>query len=756
MVRTWTFTDDCGNTTTRTQTITVEDTEAPVAPAAPANVNVQCADDVPPPVNMTAVDNCDGDITVGPDPDITENPCGFTMVRTWTFIDNCGNTTMRSQTITVEDTEAPVAPAAPGDVNVQCEDDVPPPVNLTANDNCDGDITVGPTPDITPNPCGFTMVRTWTFIDDCGNTTMRTQTITVEDNEAPIIYGVEGDMEIDCTEEEPPVANVWAEDNCDGIVDVIYDQQTTDIDCGYILVRTWDAVDACGNPALTQMQTITVVDNVPPVIDNCPDDLDLNCDDVVPPPVDIIAHDECGDVDVMYFEDTEAGVCPLIETITRSWFAFDDCGNCKMCQQEIKIYDNNPPVLVGVPGPVTIECHEPIPTDMPTATDDCGDADVVELPSTIDPTICDSEYVLTRHFLATDNCGHTATASQIVTVEDNTAPVFDNCPEDLVIDCEDDVPPVPNVTASDNCDVEFDIVFDSVTDGPIPDPEAAHHCMLMQPESPFYDTDWAVFLPAFALEGYEFYTLVEGSWKDYANGTAHIEAEVVSTANPNGGFIVDVWLQDGMNWDDWSNQAWDTGYKDDFGVAGLNYLDWFYYIITSGAATMTGTGDFTGSQLTLTHAPASLFYGYQVGVAANNVNEEDGSGGWFLYTGTFVDSSIGFEDDVMGAGDFGFDHDCCPKYTVTRTWTATDCAGNETICSYTISFDDLQAENEVPTVGCPGDFNEDGYIDTGDILMLLSDFGCEVGNCPCDLNGDERTDTQDILIFLSLFDTPCE
>src|SRR5690606_9931988 len=46
ITRTWTFTDDCNNASSVSQTITVTDTTDPVAPAAPADITYESIDDL--------------------------------------------------------------------------------------------------------------------------------------------------------------------------------------------------------------------------------------------------------------------------------------------------------------------------------------------------------------------------------------------------------------------------------------------------------------------------------------------------------------------------------------------------------------------------------------------------------------------------------------------------------------------------------------------------------------------------------------
>lgn len=56
---------------------------------------------------------------------------------------------------------------------------------------------------------------------------------------------------------------------------------------------------------------------------------------------------------------------------------------------------------------------------------------------------------------------------------------------------------------------------------------------------------------------------------------------------------------------------------------------------------------------------------------------------------------------------------------------------------------------------CPFDYNDDGVVNTGDLLIFLSAFGCS-SNCEAfDLNADGLVNTADLLIFLSAFGSTC-
>jgi hypothetical protein len=116
------------------------------------------------------------------------------------------------------------------------------------------------------------------------------------------------------------------------------------------------------------------------------------------------------------------GSCEDDFTLIRSWTATDRCGNALSASQTIVVRDTVPPILVGVPADLTVECASLVPPPAPvTATDACA-APRIRLEEVITLRRCTNDFVLTRTWIATDRCDNESRESQVVTVRDVIPP----------------------------------------------------------------------------------------------------------------------------------------------------------------------------------------------------------------------------------------------------------------------------------------------------------------------------------------------
>ena len=472
---TYTYNDTC-NSIEHVQTITVIDDVKPVL-EIPADITVEC-DEVPEVGEASATDNCDTDVTIKFDgEDRTDGQCedSYTLTRTWTATDNCGNSTTLSQTITVQDTTKPVL-TIPADETVEC-DNVPEIGVASATDNCDADVQVDfieEKIEYGDDDCADTYIifRIWKATDNCGNTDLKTQKITVQDTTAPVLT-IPADETVEC-DAVPNPGIATAVDNCDENVRVEYNgEDRTDGECAdnYTLTRTWTATDCAGN-STTLKQVITVQDTTDPKI-VVPADITVECDEV-PEIGEATGTDNCDDDVTIEFVDEKRidGACQDSYTLTRTWRATDNCGNDVTGTQTITVQDTTDPILT-VPADVTVECDAVPAVGQASATDNC-DADVlVEFVNEdrVDGD-CPNNYTLYRIWIATDNCGNTATKTQIITVLDRTKPTF-TAPEDTTIytdaECKYDASTdaTGDVTdESDNCSEALEATYeDKVEEG---------------------------------------------------------------------------------------------------------------------------------------------------------------------------------------------------------------------------------------------------------------------------------------------------
>ena len=411
ITRSWTATDECGNSTVQTQEITVEDSEPPVLSGVPSDVTVDC-NTIPSAANVVATDNCSSSVT----PvyvEVVGTGCPYTITRSWTATDECGNSTVQTQEITVEDSEPPVLSGVPSDVTVDCNT-IPSAANVVATDNCSNSVTPVYT-EVVGTGCPYTITRTWTATDECGNSTVQTQEITVEDTESPVLSGVPNDVTVDCNT-IPSAAAVIATDNCSSSVTPVY-TEVVGTGCPYTITRTWTATDECGNSTV-ETQEITVEDTESPVLSNVPNDVTVDCN-TIPSVATVIATDNCSSsVTPVYIEVVGTG-CPY--TIIRTWTATDECGNSTTRTQEITVEDTESPVLSGVPSDVTVDCNTIPSAENVIATDNC---DVNVLVGFTEEVGDGCPFLITRTWTAIDDCGNTSSATQIITVEDQTPPTL--------------------------------------------------------------------------------------------------------------------------------------------------------------------------------------------------------------------------------------------------------------------------------------------------------------------------------------------
>ena len=334
------------------------------------------------------------------------------------------------------------------------------------------------------------------------------------------------------------------------------------------------------------------IDEIPPAVEECPEDAQYSCADEWNVGTPVFSDDSSFDVVASEEEISEGCTTTYVYT----WTAIDACGNESTCETTIQVTDDEAPTIEGLPEDLTIECDDLLPEFNISASDNCSGVSLT-VEDVFIPGDCPSTGTIEYIVVATDDCGNEANASFTITIEDNTSPELIGVPDNIILNCGDPLPEPPMVDVIDSCDPNVEVIFSEEINEVEGDA-----CTLILPLNEYYDEDWALILPDFA-PGYEFYHLVSGSWIDNGDGTASIEASFASVDNPNGGWNATVDLYNGLDWDAWSNQDFPTNYKDDFNLAGDEYLNWIYYLI-SDASYMEGWGDFEGSYFNLSHAPS--------------------------------------------------------------------------------------------------------------------------------------------------------
>ena len=527
IVRTWTATDDCGNTSSADQIITLVDAVAPYFTSVPADVDLECGDDLPMEL-ATAEDVCSGVTVTMADVEGDANCTGMAVItRTFTATDGCGNSSTAVQTITRVDTEAPSGTVMDAEVSCEEYDATAAYGSYETSDNCMSDVSVSWTEvnaggtlvydedesgDVSSDasnptnlgvlPVGTTTITGATFNFQSINSDPEYFTIEVapgqqvtsitlaefshvgfpedggggffgvgEGASLPVINSEEdffvaaqalfggalvgfepgnspGDdilddlaayfnffgLEIpgfDETLDEGQYTFMFKEGletaGPDAYTDYTLIIEVEEVQNGcFVVEREYTFTDECGNSS-SAIQTITVTDDVAPVMDEVAAAVELQCGEELSGMPG--ATDNCSAVEVTY-EDVETSIgCSGAMNFIRTYTAIDACGNSVSASQEVTFNDTIAPTFTA-PMDVMVECD----TDLmdPTTTGDVMDAaDVcsVDIFVTFSDELstsegsCLADNVVTRTWTVTDGCGNAATDVQVITLEDTAAPV---------------------------------------------------------------------------------------------------------------------------------------------------------------------------------------------------------------------------------------------------------------------------------------------------------------------------------------------
>ncbi len=393
-------------------------------------------------------------------------PVGTTTIL-WTARDDSGNTNTCTQTVTVRDDQKPGISDCPGDQTVSCATgECSAIITWTepiVDDNCSiASFTSTHLPGDSFPKGGPTTV-TYTAIDVHGNTETCSFTVTVLDDEKPVIAGCPGNITTDLQPGACTALVSWTEpsatDNCDGVLTYSNRSHAPGASFGTGTTTVmYEYTDSSGNIDTCSFD-VTVNDAVALVI-SCPGDMTVGTDaDACGATVvySVTADDPCG-ASIDQLEGLPSGSLFPIGTTVNRFRAIDAAGNTDVCEFSIEVSDDDDPAISGCPGNITVssgvsQCSAVVNWTEPTATDNCGLASFSgdHAPGETFPL-----GATTVTYTAIDIYGNRSDCSFTITVEDNRDPDISGCPSDITVDalfggCSRSVS-WSEPTATDNCD----------------------------------------------------------------------------------------------------------------------------------------------------------------------------------------------------------------------------------------------------------------------------------------------------------------
>jgi hypothetical protein len=439
-------TDACGNNVQSPAIFTPTlDNEPPKFIVPLVDLTVEC----PFPVVFTpekATDNCSVTVTFT-DMIIGDTcPASSIRMRTWLATDGSGNTATIKQTILVIGGDPIEMKGEQPDSNyTTCVGDVNFIAPTFKSDCPLGTTTVTYEDSEIPGKCpsSFTRVRNWIVTDGCGRKMGHPVYFFVEDKTAPQFEKALSDKFLSCDAnlvfDTPKATDFCGNANNNNPVKITYEDEQIQGNCAnnYTLKRRWKASDECGNTAQLS-QTITIEDNIPPVLEKPLSNKEFNCGQT-PLFDEPVFTEQCSALNlVIENEAIQTATCANgLSVQKRTWKAMDMCGNVTVATQILtRLADNDPPVLEKALTDKQITCGQLADFDAPIFKDKCSNLTMTTEDAQETPNCANGLLVRTRTWKVQDACGNLATTSQTITqLADTEAPILEKLLTNKQITC---------------------------------------------------------------------------------------------------------------------------------------------------------------------------------------------------------------------------------------------------------------------------------------------------------------------------------
>jgi hypothetical protein len=436
--------DAAGNISTCSAVITVADTIAPVAICQNLTLYLNSSGSaaiIPAMINNGSYDNCQiNSITVSPS--VLDCSNLGTNTVTMTITDLAGNSSTCTSVVTLFDTISPIAICK----NISISLDGQGNAGITASqidngssDNCSiATMSVSPSQFTCSNLGPNTVILTVT--DASGTVSTCSSVVTIVDDTPPsalcqnvtIILDAFGQASVTAAQ-----VNNGSSDNCSQLS---FNLSQSAFTCAHLGTNSviLTVTDGSGNSA-TCLSTITVLDNTPPQALCQAATVFLGSNgtiSITPQIIDNGSNDNCA-VTLMTVSPSSFD-CSNLGSNTVTLTVSDQSGNSSTCTAQLTVLDNTSPT-VQCPPAINVACASLVPAPVITLSgfnllggsysDNCQQLTITHVGDQQSTPICPNQFTITRTYLITDASGNTASCTQTITVNDQTAPLI-QCPAD--------------------------------------------------------------------------------------------------------------------------------------------------------------------------------------------------------------------------------------------------------------------------------------------------------------------------------------